>query len=373
MRNNSKKLIAIILIVTVLIGLGVFLYIYFSKVDPKRYYEGVMNNISSNLKKEVEKTKQNFNGTLYIKYKDDVIKETGLNVKYSFDYERQKQQLDLSLLYDNNSIDGNVFISSNRAYLKLKNVFDNYYYLNIEDYAAYTQQSMPSDFADAVKSGLNVLKQTLKDENYDYISENGEQKVVLKISEDKYVEFVKAYISNLRNNQEFVNNVSKVTEETNTEVRENLNKMLNEEYTPRNITITTYLKNRKAYKVVVSDTKEKIVNTTTIDIINDKTYNVEFVNKLDDKENKVKVIITKDGNNTLINANYEDKSINISNNIEYGKALEDPNTSNSKDLSTLSDTEQLVLMNKIYTNENIKKFITAVTKELFSVSGGFDE
>ena len=358
MRKNNKIMVICVVIAALVIGTGAFLYIKFSQVNPEKIYEDTMTKYAMKYKKFVEKSKNNFNGTFNISFKDSDY-QASANIKYGFDYERQKQTINISSKLNNKDLlSGNIYLGNNRAYFKIDNILDNYYYLELKDYEPYVEQSMPSDLYDAINSGINVLKSTLTSDYYSYVNDKDDKKIIFKVTEDKYVDLVKTYITNLINNQEFVNNVSKVTNKPNSIVREELTKLLDEDYTPVNLVVTTTIKKNKANKVVIEITNSTIKEVATIDIINDETSNIN----IDSNGTNTKMTLTVKDDNLLLNANSGNTSVNISNNITFGKTLEEPNITNAKDIETITESEVDNILFKIMNNDIFKDIMNSMNE-----------
>ena len=351
MKRKSKILIIVVLLLVALSIAGVIIFINMSKVDPKKYYETKMNELSTFLKKEVEKSKQSFSGQLGIKFKNKDISDLGLNINYSYDYERQKEFINYILTTKGKDlVDGNIYIANKKAYLNIKNVVDNYYFIDLEDNKEFLEQSMPQDFISMIQSGLNVLKKTLKDDNYSYVNENKEKKVILKITEDKYIDFVKQLIINLRADQEFVNNCSKVFDKKNSEIKEEITKLIDEDYKPKNIVVTTYLKDKDIDKINIDITGMDINYNMLINKTSNNSYSITLKEKIKEEEKVINGMLTVNNGNLIININYDDVVLNISNNIKYNETLKEPDITSAKDINILTEYDFENIFNTIFSN-----------------------
>ena len=376
MKSDKLKYVIILIAVVILVVGGVFVFIRLNNVEPKKYYEKQLDNIALLFKNNVEKSKKNYIGTLSVKINtsdDGPFNNFGFNFKYGNDYERQKMRYDLTLNKNNKDlIEGTLYIANKKGYINIKDMLSGYY-IDLKDYDEYLQQSVPQDMSSTIESAFNVLKDTLTDANYKKIRENNVEKVIVHIDEADYVDFVKSYINNLRNNQVFVNNVSKVTEKTNTKVREELSLMLDESYEPKNISITTSLKGGKATEMIIEESDSDYKFSIIINNINTNSfsYNATFLDKQSSKEKKymgtVTFNISNDEDQLIISFGDQETTINVSNTINYGKDIIDLDTTNTKDIANISSTDILRMQMKLEANKDLMDFIKSILGDSFEM------
>ena len=148
--ESKKKNNVLIIIIIVLLAIcgGVLGYIYGKKsITPKAKFVKVMSNYLE--KNNIEDLEELFAGVYSVNttndFKISADNEEVISGKLSINsiYKDDEQYTEVSFGDGSNSLTGNIYLKDSKAYIMLKDVFDKYYYLDME--------SDSTDYVDAFK------------------------------------------------------------------------------------------------------------------------------------------------------------------------------------------------------------------------------
>ena len=167
--ESKKKNNVLIIIIIVLLAIcgGVLGYIYGKKsITPKTKFVKVMSNYLE--KNNIEDLEELFDGVNSVNttndFKISADNKEVISGKLSINsiYKDDEQYTEVSFGDGSNSLTGNIYLKDSKAYIMLKDVFDKYYYLDME--------SDSTDYVDAFKelkkSILKVVNEYFTDDKF---------------------------------------------------------------------------------------------------------------------------------------------------------------------------------------------------------------
>ena len=331
-KKKNNVLIIVIILLLAICG-GVLGYIYGKKsITPKAKFVKVMSNYLE--KNNIEDLEELFDGVYSVNstndFKISADNEEVISGKLSINsiYKDDEQYTEVSFGDGSNSLTGNIYLKDSKAYIMLKDVFDKYYYLDME--------SDSTDYVDAYKE----LKKSIVKVVNEYFTDED-------TSLDEVKSGLKEDIDNLKEEMDSYSDEVVISYD----IYLNKNKLVKQELTFEDITLTITGEDSgditliSGGTTIVSGTynKDNLNLKINTDMINAE-LSIERQNIKEDKisgDYKTAVKLTSGGSviNILINTNINyDKNANIPSN----------DLSGAKSFDEITDNELEKIYSKLY-------------------------
>lgn len=205
--ESKKKNNVLIIIIIVLLAIcgGVLGYIYGKKsITPKAKFVKVMSNYLE--KNNIEDLEELFAGVYSVNttndFKISADNEEVISGKLSINsiYKDDEQYTEVSFGDGSNSLTGNIYLKDSKAYIMLKDVFDKYYYLDME--------SDSTDYVDAYKelkkSILKVVNEYFTDDKFTLTKDNNNDKISISLTGKDGATLVLKFYEEIKNNDKIL-------------------------------------------------------------------------------------------------------------------------------------------------------------------------
>lgn len=205
--ESKKKNNVLIIIIIVLLAIcgGVLGYIYGKKsITPKTKFVKVMSNYLE--KNNIEDLEELFDGVYSVNttndFKISADNEEVISGKLSINsiYKDDEQYTEVSFGDGSNSLTGNIYLKDSKAYIMLKDVFDKYYYLDME--------SDSTDYVDAYKelkkSILKVVNEYFTDDKFTLTKDNNNDKISISLTGKDGATLVLKFYEEIKNNDKIL-------------------------------------------------------------------------------------------------------------------------------------------------------------------------
>lgn len=205
--ESKKKNNVLIIIIIVLLAIcgGVLGYIYGKKsITPKTKFVKVMSNYLE--KNNIEDLEELFDGVNSVNttndFKISADNEEVISGKLSINsiYKDDEQYTEVSFGDGSNSLTGNIYLKDSKAYIMLKDVFDKYYYLDME--------SDSTDYVDAFKelkkSILKVVNEYFTDDKFTLTKDNNNDKISIPLTGKDGATLVLKFYEEIKNNDKIL-------------------------------------------------------------------------------------------------------------------------------------------------------------------------
>lgn len=205
--ESKKKNNVLIIIIIVLLAIcgGVLGYIYGKKsITPKAKFVKVMSNYLE--KNNIEDLEELFDGVNSVNttndFKISADNEEVISGKLSINsiYKDDEQYTEVSFGDGSNSLTGNIYLKDSKAYIMLKDVFDKYYYLDME--------SDSTDYVDAFKelkkSILKVVNEYFTDDKFTLTKDNNNDKISISLTGKDGATLVLKFYEEIKNNDKIL-------------------------------------------------------------------------------------------------------------------------------------------------------------------------
>lgn len=379
--ESKKKNNVLIIIIIVLLAIcgGVLGYIYGKKsITPKAKFVKVMSNYLE--KNNIEDLEELFAGVYSVNttndFKISADNEEVISGKLSINsiYKDDEQYTEVSFGDGSNSLTGNIYLKDSKAYIMLKDVFDKYYYLDME--------SDSTDYVDAFKelkkSILKVVNEYFTDDKFTLTKDNNNDKISISLTGKDGATLVLKFYEEIKNNDKILGlftdddtsldevkaglkeDIDNLKEEMDSysdevvisyDIYLNKNKLVKQELTFEDITLTITGEESGDITLISGSTtivsgsysKDNLNLKINTDMINAE-LSIERQNIKEDKisgDYKTAVKLTSGGSviNILINTN-----------IKYDKNANIPSVdlSGTKSFDEISDSELEEIYSKLY-------------------------
>ena len=377
-KKKNNVLIIIIIVLHAICG-GVLGYIYGKKsITPKTKFVKVMSNYLE--KNNIEDLEELFDGVNSVNttndFKISADNEEVISGKLSINsiYKDDEQYTEVSFGDGSNSLTGNIYLKDSKAYIMLKDVFDKYYYLDME--------SDSTDYVDAFKelkkSILKVVNEYFTDDKFTLTKDNNNDKISISLTGKDGATLVLKFYEEIKNNDKILGlftdedtsldevksglkeDIDNLKEEMDSysdevvisyDIYLNKNKLVKQELTFEDITLTITGKESGDITLISAGTtiisgsysKDNLNLKINTDMINAE-LSIERQNIKEDKisgDYKTAVKLTSGGSviNILINTN-----------IKYDKNANIPSVdlSGTKSFDEISDSELEKIYSKLY-------------------------
>lgn len=203
-KKKNNGLIIIIILLLAICG-GVLGYLYGKKsITPKTKFVKVMSNYleKNNIEDLEELFKGNFTVNTTNNFKVNVDSEELVSGKLNINniYKDNEQYTEISLGDGSDSLKGNVYLKDNKAYVKLNDVFDKYYYMNME--------SDSTDYVDAFKelkkSIVKVVNEYFTDDKFTLTKDSNNDKISISLTGKDGATLVLKFYEEIKNNDKIL-------------------------------------------------------------------------------------------------------------------------------------------------------------------------
>lgn len=205
--ESKKKNNVLIIIIIVLLAIcgGVLGYLYGKKsITPKAKFVKVMSNYLE--KNSIEDLEELFAGVYSVNttndFKISADNKEIISGKLSINsiYKDEEQYTEVSFGDGSNSLTGNIYLKDSKAYIMLKDVFDKYYYLDME--------SDSTDYVDAFKelkkSILKVVNEYFTDDKFTLTKDNNNDKISISLTGKDGATLVLKFYEEIKNNDKIL-------------------------------------------------------------------------------------------------------------------------------------------------------------------------
>lgn len=379
--ESKKKNNVLIIIIIVLLAIcgGVLGYLYGKKsITPKAKFVKVMSNYLE--KNSIEDLEELFAGVYSVNttndFKISADNEEVISGKLSINsiYKDDEQYTEVSFGDGSNSLTGNIYLKDSKAYIMLKDVFDKYYYLDME--------SDSTDYVDAFKelkkSILKVVNEYFTDDKFTLTKDNNNDKISISLTGKDGATLVLKFYEEIKNNDKILGlftdedtsldevksglkeDIDNLKEEMDSysdevvisyDIYLNKNKLVKQEITFEDITLTITGEDSGDISLISGSTTI-VSGTYSKDILNLKIntdmVNAEFsINRQNIKEDRIsgdyKTTIKLTSGGSTIN-------VTINTNVKYDKSASIPNIdlSTAKSFEEITDNELEEIYSKLY-------------------------
>lgn len=380
MESKKKNNVLIIIIIVLLaICVGVLGFIYGKKsITPKAKFVKVMSNYLE--KNSIEDLEELFAGVYSVNttndFKISADNEEVISGKLNINniHKDDEQYTEISLGDGSDSLKGNVYLKDNKAYVKLNDVFDKYYYMNME--------SDSTDYVDAFKelkkSIVKVVNEYFTDDKFTLTKDSNNDKISISLTGKDGATLVLKFYEEIKNNDKILGlftDDDTSLDEVKAELKEDIDNLKEEidSYSDEVvISYDIYLNKNKLVKqeITIEDMVLTIIGEDSGDItlisagttivsgaynkdnlnlkINTDMINAELsINRQNIKEDKIsgdyKTAVKLTSGGSVIN-------ILINTNIKYDKNANIPSVdlSGTKSFDEISDSELEKIYSKLY-------------------------
>lgn len=206
MESKKKNNVLIIVIIVLLaIGVGVLGFIYGKKsITPKAKFVKVMSNYLE--KNNIEDLEELFDGGYSVNttndFKISADNEEVISGKLNINniHKDNEQYTEISLGDGSDFLKGNIYLKDNKAYVKLNDVFDKYYYMNME--------SDSTDYVDAFKelkkSIVKVVNEYFTDDKFTLTKDSNNDKISISLTGKDGATLVLKFYEEIKNNDKIL-------------------------------------------------------------------------------------------------------------------------------------------------------------------------
>ena len=203
-KKKNNGLIIIIILLLAICG-GVLGYIYGKKIiTPKSKFVKVMSNYLE--KNNIEDLEELFDGVYSVNttndFKISADNKEVISDKLSINsiYKDDEQYTEVSFGDESKSLTGNIYLKDSKAYVTLNDVFDKYYYMNME--------SDSTDYVDAFKelkkSIVKVVNEYFTDDKFTLTKDSNNDKLSISLTGKDGVTIVLKFYEEIKNNDKIL-------------------------------------------------------------------------------------------------------------------------------------------------------------------------
>lgn len=377
-KKKNNVLIIVIILLLAICG-GVLGYIYGKKsITPKAKFVKVMSNYLE--KNNIEDLEELFDGVYSVNstndFKISADNEEVISGKLSINsiYKDDEQYTEVSFGDGSNYLTGNIYLKDSKAYIMLKDVFDKYYYLDMEsDSTDYV-----GAYKELKKSILKVVNEYFTDDKFTLTKDSNNDKISISLTGKDGATLVLKFYEEIKNNDKILGlftdddtsldevkaglkeDIDNLKEEIDSysdevvisyDIYLNKNKLVKQELTLEDITLTITGEDSGDITLISGGTtvvsgsynKDNLNLKINTDMINAE-LSIERQNIKEDKisgDYKTTVKLTSGGSviNILINTN-----------LKYDKNANIPSVdlSGAKNFDKISDSELENIYSKLY-------------------------
>ena len=377
-KKKNNVLIIIIILLLAICG-GVLGYIYGKKsITPKAKFVKVMSNYLE--KNNIEDLEELFDGVYSVnttnEFKISADNKEVISGKLSINsiYKDDEQYTEVSFGDESKSLTGNIYLKDSKAYVMLKDVFDKYYYLDME--------SDSTDYVDAFKelkkSIVKVVNEYFTDDKFTLTKDSNNDKISISLTGKDGATLVLKFYEEIKNNDkifglftdedtsldevkaELKEDIDNLKEEIDSysdevvisyDIYLNKNKLVKQEITFEDITLTITGEDSGDISLISGSTtivsgtysKDNLNLKISTDMINAE-LSINRQNITEDKisgDYKTTIKLTS-GGSTI--------DVTINTNVKYDKSASIPNIdlSTAKSFDEMTDNELEEIYSKLY-------------------------
>ena len=325
---------------------------------------------SVNLKIDDSQSSTNYNDLI------NLINSLKLKIDMTSDTNKKISQVNIELKKDNASfITLKTYKENNKLYAKLENIYDKYIEVDASKFldSQYANLEVGSSSIVVADKILEAFENSLKEEYFTESNKDGKKVFTLSLNDKILKEISKNMLTKLKDDNEFLISLSKMTKETSASIKANLEesladidsgKILDEDVI---IEISAYVSS-KLDEVIFSVKKANtVVNSLEVKTISEKQISFEYSTST---EKIIGSIINKkevNVDNVILNVKYGtmvDATINFAYSITENSKIEVQDVSNAVNVNDLTMKEIQGILEKIQKNETIAE-ITKVIEDSF--------
>ncbi len=306
-RGKNYKIPLIVIGLLIIVLIGVFIFFNIKKHDTANIYYTVIDNMSEFLTNALEennlvnpigyegtiKTNININDSDNAEFYK-ILNNSTLSFDLERDINKKVVNLNLGLLYNNNSINGDFWLKNNEIYADLKDLYNTpLLLLKDESFDSLWEESDTTDLKGLVEELSKELKNSLKQEYFKTTKEsisinNSNVKVIkhtLNLNSDNLYQFQKDLLDNIGNNTTLISILSTLSSEDGATLIEDAKD--NIEKGSLNLEINVYL-------------NAKDDNVEKIEIIYKENSDNGIIEFIKTQEDKYEINITENGSSQKI-------------------------------------------------------------------------
>ena len=367
-RGSIAPVVVVIFVIIALLGLAFFggKYYLASRNNIKIFMDNYFNELEDNIGKN-----NSTSGSLSLSVNGDttdkeekifkILNNLDFSMNYGIDTKENITNIDISTnYYGDKLININTYIEDNNIYLSSSDLYSKYIRIENNKEDNSEKKSMTNDdYKVIINSISTAVSESLKEEYFtkSWVKLDGKNvnKVELSLNNNNIKIINENIINNLKNNNNFIDSFGKLIGKKTMEVKELLDKEIEEvndnEYS--DIKISLYTRITKFVKLEITSGEDKIVVKS-----NDKGYSFEIVDSEDNNTYNGTIEINNNSDSTTYNVNVKDSNnleIKINNTINKTTKIEKKDVSNSVLLEDITEKEYEDIINKISNNKAFNK------------------
>ena len=367
-RGSIAPVVVVIFVIIALLGLAFFggKYYLASRNNIKIFMDNYFNELEDNIGKN-----NSTSGSLSLNVNGDttdkeekifkILNNLDFSMNYGIDTKENITNIDISTnYYGDKLININAYIEDNNIYLSSSDLYSKYIRIENNKEDNSEKKSMTNeDYKVIINSISTAVSESLKEEYFtkSWVKLDGKNvnKVELSLNNNNIKIINENIINNLKNNNNFIDSFGKLIGKKTMEVKELLDKEIEEvnsnEYSE--IKISLYTRITKFVKLEITSGEDKIVVKS-----NDKGYSFEIVDSENNNTYNGTIEINNNSDSTTYNVNVKDSNnleIKINNTINKTTKVEKKDVSNSVLFEDITEKEYEDIINKISNNKAFNK------------------
>jgi len=370
--KKKKMMIIILVIIAIVLSLlaGIIFYFY-NMTSPKKIFTTIVDKISFN-DISINNVRSELSLSLNTETNDEIANLiNNLKLNMTSHISNNNYYVKLNPTYKNqNLIDADIYLDNNRTYLYLNEIYDKYIDIGTSSVEINDEEfeELEIYLSELKKEIKNILNSKYLSRETEKIEINGKEKKYLKAIFELNESNSKEFMTNLKNNEKFMESFAKLNYSTVEEAKQQLKTSLNP---GEELKIVLYidLMSRNIAKAdisIISSDEDLIVtlinNNDSFDFElksseNDTTISGNFKLEKKDLLNNYTIILkSNDGGNL---------TIKFSSKIEKNKELVLPNFNNAISINDINEEDYEQIMNNIIENDAIKEFAEIILRYTF--------
>lgn len=375
-KNNKRPILVVIIVLLLCVALGLGGYTYFKKSSPKEIFTTSINKVFNSIDlRKISSQKANYKFGLSVNvktndiaFKDllDIVNGISINGNLGIDSSNKEALLKIETKYNSKDLlSGNVYISNNKGYLYLNNLFNKYIStdeIDVDD--LFVQNTNVDAYEKVIKSVKVAINNSLKDEYFSKEKEGDLTKYIFDLSALNSKKIVESIVFELKDNSDFIQGMKDALEISKDDVLEMLDSLkediLEDGYDYK---IVAYAKGTKFEKLEITSNSKKDVKVV-ITLNENKKYTISLH---EDENTKYEFSVTvdkqTDGTNYIIETDIEgiNLKVNVFYGVKYNEDIEKVNITNSVDVNDLTSNDLETIMENISENETLQELIDAIS------------
>lgn len=365
MKEKKKVIIIVASILAIAIIAGLVYFLVIRGKGAKEFYESLLTDYSSAIEKQASNNDK-ASGTMNLSFEttgnDETMKllnDIELAINYGVNNKDGEMVFNLDSTYQNKELlKGTFVLKEDKAYFNIDGVTDNYLYTELEGLNLNNNQS---ENAIKMLNGIvDATKGALKEEYFSEEKEDGMKTYILSLNNEQFQSFITDVVNSLKNNAEFINSVKNIYSLDDKEVTELLDELVSDaKKGTTDIKVTSYVKGDKANKVIIAMNVDDEKGEIVLSNITDESLDFK-VSGEDEITGNIIIKEEKDKNIFDINIKVAEMTVKLSTTSEFGKQIEVPDLSKSKNANNMSEEDMMKLYTKILENEGLVSLMTAI-------------